>query len=243
MLLSFDCLTVSSYSYYCPAPNVNGGSIESASMGLPRYHETASNRNGLRFPHPPPVNHQHHNYHHPALPMQGVRGHGVNFHPPVTAASFRVPTNPSHGAAMPTPNGFEMGPRHVGPVPSGGLRIYRPHRGVMHDTIGHRNIPPMGFLHVDDVALIDEVGNLVDHHRDMRMDIEDMSYEANEAALDDREADSCIICQDEYKNKEKIGVLRCEHEYHADCLRKWLIVKNVCPICKSEALTPGGKDV
>ncbi|KAL1299574.1 hypothetical protein HN51_044123 [Arachis hypogaea] len=266
---------------YMHAPNVNGGSIESASMGLPRYHETASNRNGLRFPHPPPVNHQHHNYHHPALPMQGVRGHGVNFHPPVTAASFRVPTNPSHSAAMPTPNGFEMGPRHVGPVPSGGLRIYRPHRGVMHETIGHRNIPPMGFLHVDDVALIDEVGNLVDHHRDMRMDIEDMSYEdllalgerignvstglseetiaaqlktksyfkpisatnSDEAALDDCEADSCIICQDEYKNKEKIGVLRCEHEYHADCLRKWLIVKNVCPICKSEALTPGGKDV
>ncbi|MED6157665.1 hypothetical protein PIB30_025443 [Stylosanthes scabra] len=232
---------------YMHAPNVNGGSIESASMGLPRYHETASNRNGLRFPHPPPVNHQHHNYHHPALPMQGVRGHGVNFHPPVTAASFRVPANPSRGAAIPTPNGFEMAPRHVGP----------------------------------DVALIDEVGNLVDHHRDMRLDIEDMSYEdllalgerignvstglseetigiqlktktysksvsatiSDEATPEDREADSCIICQDEYKNKEKIGILRCEHEYHAECLRKWLIVKNVCPICKSEALTPGGKDV
>ena len=148
LFTSLACLTVS--PYYCPAPGVNGSSIESTSMGLQRYHETASNRNGLRFPHPPPVNHHHHNYHHPALPMQGVRGHGVNFHPPVTAASFRVPTNPSRGGAIPTHNGFEVGPRHVGPVPSAGLRIYRPHRGVMHETnLGHRNLPPMGFLHVD----------------------------------------------------------------------------------------------
>jgi E3 ubiquitin-protein ligase RNF38/44 len=138
----------------------------------------------------------------------------------------------------------------------------------------------MGFLQVDDVALIDEVGNLIDHHRDMRLDIEDMSYEdllalgerigsvntglseetiANqlktkvystkaaainleEVASDDQETDSCIICQDDFKNEEKIGILRCEHEYHEDCLTKWLLVKNVCPICKSEALAPGRND-
>lgn len=43
--------------------------------------------------------------------------------------------------------------------------------------------------------------------------------------------------QEEYKNMEKIGTLNCGHEYHAECLKKWLHVKNVCPICKSEALT------
>ncbi|CAL0310174.1 unnamed protein product [Lupinus luteus] len=267
---------------YMQAPNVNGSSLENASMGLQRYHDTANNRNGLRFPHPPPANHPHHNYLHPPLPMQGVRGHAINFHPPATAASFRVPTNPSRGAVIPPQTGFEMIPRHVGPVPSAGLRIYRPHRSIMPDTtLGHRNLPPMGFLRVDDGALIDEVGNLVDHHRDMRLDIEDMSYEdllalgerigkvstglseetisaqlktktylthatainLEEEVSDDQESDSCMICQDEYKDEEKIGVLRCEHEYHADCLTKWLLVKNVCPICKSEALTPEMKDI
>ncbi|KAE9585169.1 putative transcription factor C2H2 family [Lupinus albus] len=259
---------------YMQAPNVNGSSLENASMGLQRYHDTSSNRNGLRFPHPPPANHPPHNYHHPALPMQGVRGHNIHFHPPVTPASFRVPTNPSRSAMIPAQTGFEMVPRHVGPVPSAGLRIYRPHRAIMPDaTLGHRNLPSMGFLQVDDVALIDEVGNLVDHHRDMRLDIEDMSYEdllalgerigkvstglseetitaqmktktylapatainLEEPASDNQESDSCIICQEEYKHQEKIGVLGCEHEYHADCLKKWLLVKNVCPICKSEA--------
>ncbi|KAK7324551.1 hypothetical protein VNO77_28197 [Canavalia gladiata] len=267
---------------YMQAPNVNGSSLEGPSMGLQRYHDPAGNRNGLRFPHPLPVNQQHHNYHHPALPMQGVRGHNINFHPPLTAASFRVPTNPPRSVAIPTQTGFEMGPRHVGPAPSSGLRIYRPHRGVVPESsLGQRSLPPVGFLQVDDVALIDEVGNLVDHHRDMRLDIEDMSYEdllalgerignvstglseesitthlktktyltradtainLEETACDDQETDSCIICQDEFKNQEKIGILRCEHEYHADCLKKWLLVKNVCPICKSEALTPGRKD-
>ncbi|XP_054812635.1 probable E3 ubiquitin-protein ligase ZFP1 isoform X2 [Prosopis cineraria] len=259
---------------YMQAPNVNGSSLENANMGLQRYHDTASNINGLRFV-LPPVNH-HHNYHHPAVPMRGFRGHNIIFQPPVTAASYRIPTNPLCNALIPTQNGFEMGPRHVSLVPSAGLQV-RPHRGYMNETtIGHRNLHPMGYLQVDDVAILDEVG-LVDHHRDMRLDIEDMSYEEllalgerignvstglseqsisalmktriyatstainpeEEETSEDQETDSCIICQDKYENRQKVGILQCGHEYHADCLKKWLLVKNVCPICKSEALTPG----
>jgi len=48
-----------------------------------------------------------------------------------------------------------------------------------------------------------------------------------------------MISQDEYKNKEDIGTLQCGHEYHAYCIRRWLHEKNVCPICKSKALTIG----
>ncbi|KAB1216553.1 hypothetical protein CJ030_MR4G002206 [Morella rubra] len=57
-----------------------------------------------------------------------------------------------------------------------------------------------------------------------------------EAASVDQEADSCVICQGEYKNQEQIGILDCMHEYRADCLKKWLLAKNVCPLCKSEAM-------
>jgi len=39
-----------------------------------------------------------------------------------------------------------------------------------------------------------------------------------------------MISQDEYKNKEEIGILQCGHEYHADCIRRWLKEKNVCPL-------------
>ena len=49
--------------------------------------------------------------------------------------------------------------------------------------------------------------------------------------------------QDDYKSKEKIATLDCGHEYHSDCLKKWLRLKNVCPICKSEALNTERMDV
>ncbi|WVZ05009.1 hypothetical protein V8G54_018355, partial [Vigna mungo] len=52
----------------------------------------------------------------------------------------------------------------------------------------------------------------------------------------EQETDLCVICQDEYKNQEEIGILQCQHRYHANCIRRWLHEKNVCPICKSEVL-------
>ena len=58
-----------------------------------------------------------------------------------------------------------------------------------------------------------------------------------EAASMDEEDESCVICQEEYEKEEKIGFLDCGHEYHADCLKKWLLRENVCPICRSPAIT------
>ncbi|GFZ12889.1 hypothetical protein Acr_23g0012740 [Actinidia rufa] len=49
------------------------------------------------------------------------------------------------------------------------------------------------------------------------------------------EPDICVICQGEYKNDEKIGTLPCGHEYHVDCIKKWLQQKTVCPLCKAPA--------
>ncbi|KAJ4976209.1 hypothetical protein NE237_001315 [Protea cynaroides] len=59
----------------------------------------------------------------------------------------------------------------------------------------------------------------------------------------DQEAETCIICQDEYENMDKIGTLDCGHEYHAKCIKKWLLVKNVCPICKISAFPIDGNDL
>ncbi|CAI9783472.1 unnamed protein product [Fraxinus pennsylvanica] len=49
----------------------------------------------------------------------------------------------------------------------------------------------------------------------------------------------CVVCQDEYEENERIGKLHCGHEYHVDCISKWLLQKKVCPICKAEALSNG----
>ncbi|TXG66828.1 hypothetical protein EZV62_008103 [Acer yangbiense] len=263
-------------------PYMHGSSVSGSSMeNVQRFPETAtSSRSSSSFLHPPPINIRHHGFHHPSPPIQGVRSHNLNIHPQVAAASYRVPSN-----YVPQ-DGFEMVPRHVGPVPPAGFRIYRhPRDGVAPEaSLRQRNLPHLRVLPSDGVALLEipgfyEVGNYIDHHRDMRLDIEDMSYEellalgerignvntglseesitshlktrtylstANinleEPASMDQDSDSCIICQEDFSNHEKIGTLDCGHEYHAECLKKWLLVKNVCPICKSEALVQLRKD-
>ncbi|CAN6470375.1 unnamed protein product [Victoria cruziana] len=113
--------------------------------------------------------------------------------------------------------------------------------------------------------------NFVDRHRDMRLDIDNMSYEEL-LALEDQigdvstglseelisirlkqktyvvskkakekleEDETCIVCQEEYENHDELGTLDCGHDYHFACIRQWLLLKNVCPICKATALGDG----
>nr|XP_027086463.1 E3 ubiquitin-protein ligase MBR2-like [Coffea arabica] len=54
---------------------------------------------------------------------------------------------------------------------------------------------------------------------------------------DKDEADElCVICQDGFESEDMLGTLGCQHEFHADCITRWLQVKNVCPICKRMAV-------
>ncbi|BAH92849.1 Os04g0648800 [Oryza sativa Japonica Group] len=105
-----------------------------------------------------------------------------------------------------------------------------------------------------------------DRHRDMRLDIDNMSYEEL-LALEERignvstglseeevtkllkqrkfsswrleasvEEEPCCICQEEYVDGDDLGTLDCGHDFHVGCVRQWLVVKNTCPICKNTAL-------
>ena len=35
---------------------------------------------------------------------------------------------------------------------------------------------------------------------------------------------------------ERIGRLDCMHIFHLDCIKQWMELKNVCPICKQTTL-------
>ncbi|KAM3200161.1 hypothetical protein P3L10_032522 [Capsicum annuum] len=43
----------------------------------------------------------------------------------------------------------------------------------------------------------------------------------------------CVICHMEYEHEETIGILGCKHEYHAGCIKQWLLRKKDCPICRA----------
>ena len=44
----------------------------------------------------------------------------------------------------------------------------------------------------------------------------------------------CIICMEEFKEKEKIKLLPCGHIFHPNCIKEWLMKQKSCPFCKSE---------
>jgi hypothetical protein len=44
----------------------------------------------------------------------------------------------------------------------------------------------------------------------------------------------CIICLEEFKNKEKVTALPCIHFFHTPCIKDWVKKQKSCPICKFE---------
>lgn len=120
-------------------------------------------------------------------------------------------------------------------------------------------------IRAEDMMLFDPfingVAELHDRHRDMRLDVDNMSYEEL-LALEERIGDvntglsdevilqslkvrkfsafmrglpslePCCICQEEYVVGESIGTLDCGHDFHSHCIKQWLRQKNTCPICK-----------
>lgn len=275
----------SAVSYLQGSSCVNDRCTEAGTMGAQGYQETASNISSTTFLPLPPIYQWHPNFHHLPQPMHGVRGQNINFVSQVATPSHGVSTNSTSNTSMhPFQDGIEVGPRYVGPVLQTGLRMYRPHQRALFPeaTVRHHDLPHLRFLPADEVAMLEisgyyEVENSIDHNRNMRLDVDHMSYEEllalgeqigyvatglseeaisrsmktrtynspttpmnlEDAPCEDQETDFCVICQTDYEKQEKIGTLDCGHECHADCVKRWLLIKNTCPICKSSALTEG----
>lgn len=127
-------------------------------------------------------------------------------------------------------------------------------------------------LSIEDVMILDQsiffgMPDIQDRHRDMRLDVDNMSYEellalgerigdvctglTEETILsrlkqrnyisikteEPEEAEPCCICREEYSNGDGLGTLECGHDFHTDCIKQWLMQKNLCPVCKTTGLT------
>ncbi|KAJ0262560.1 E3 ubiquitin-protein ligase RHG1A [Hirschfeldia incana] len=131
-------------------------------------------------------------------------------------------------------------------------------------------------LRLEDVMLLNQSGmfdgaaGMHDRYRDMRLDVDNMSYEellaleerigdvctgVNEETISNRlkqskykgsskspqDVEPCCICQEEYTEGEDMGTLECGHEFHSQCIKEWLKQKNLCPICKTTCLNTAKK--
>ncbi|GAA0163710.1 ubiquitin-protein ligase [Lithospermum erythrorhizon] len=134
-------------------------------------------------------------------------------------------------------------------------------------------------LRAEDIMILDQsvffgMADLHDRHRDMRLDVDNMSYEEL-LALEDRIrnlssglseeiilrnlrqrkylslnandlVEPCCICRVDilhvgrpaWRNimTEDLGILECGHNFHFDCIKQWLMQKNLCPVCKTTEL-------
>lgn len=137
-------------------------------------------------------------------------------------------------------------------------------RQVLNAMLRVENLRSEDYMLVD--PFFDGVAELHDRHRDMRLDVDNMSYEEL-LALEERignvntglseetisvnmkqqkhgsvrgwsssNLEPCCICQEEYTAGDIMGLLDCGHEFHTNCIKQWLVLKNTCPICKMTAL-------
>ena len=44
--------------------------------------------------------------------------------------------------------------------------------------------------------------------------------------------DNCSICLN--KENKEIMILNCNHNFHSECLIRWLMKNKKCPICRKE---------
>ncbi|XP_027911431.1 probable E3 ubiquitin-protein ligase ZFP1 [Vigna unguiculata] len=225
-------------------PNYLQAPLENTRMGIRRRHRHVF----------------HHRHHH----VQEIRGHS-NFHSHVTVPSYRAPTTTHHSrtSSIPIQNAPRRANMHSLHPPA--FRELPSYLVMDADDMSYETFSNMqesfslddpqsdmrldidGISYEELLELGERLGNGNGNlERGLSEDVITRQMPTKSFLLpenlegstsEDRETDLCIICQDDYKNKEEIGILQCGHEYHADCIKRWLIQKNICPMCKSKALT------
>ncbi|XP_027768198.1 probable E3 ubiquitin-protein ligase ZFP1 [Solanum pennellii] len=267
-------------------PGDTQGCEDGGNISVRGYQVTNGNGGLTSFIYPS-IPQGHPNLRHLPPHIQGVRPQFITLPPQMTASSQRHLPSSSFDSTINPFALVEAGSRYIRPFPPTAFRLYRPQRGefMLGTNTRLHNLPNMRVLPEDGVAMLDipgyhEVRDSVDQHREMRMDVDHMSYEEllalgeqigtaktglseevivghlktrsfssaeipcnlENAACLDHKTDFCVICQSDYKDQENVGTLDCGHEYHAECVTNWLILKNNCPICKSTALCAEAKD-
>ncbi|KAI7748365.1 hypothetical protein M8C21_021632 [Ambrosia artemisiifolia] len=137
-------------------------------------------------------------------------------------------------------------------------------RALAADIEGRQRLVSEDYMLFD--PFINGVAELHDRHRDLRLDVDNMSYEELLAleermgnvntglseevilksmkqrkhiafmAISTQNIEPCCICQEDYDTGDNIGTLDCGHDFHTDCIKQWLAQKNTCPICKMSGL-------
>ncbi|RWR96868.1 zinc finger protein [Cinnamomum micranthum f. kanehirae] len=240
-----------------PGRSVSGGNLEIGSISEQEYRNTTSSNNSTILLHPSSIH--YHNYHCPPL-VQGVQGLNHHFHNQIPALFSRRPMNDNlhHRNARNREDGRES-------MSSNTQHFYRPQTRLSRyahvEITGHIRILPSEEVavlefpsmqpHTNDasyeelLALVERIGNVntgLSEHTIInclrtRTHTSYTASSAHDKSSEIIQNSICVVCQAEYEENDKIGILGCGHDYHVDCIKRWLLLKNVCPMCKRPAFS------
>ncbi|CAJ1952009.1 unnamed protein product [Sphenostylis stenocarpa] len=71
---------------------------------------------------------------------------------------------------------------------------------------------------------------------EMRLNIRKVKLSSSNEAAKHPVDKNCSVCQEEYEPNDELGRLKCDHSYHFQCIKQWLVHKNFCPVCKQEVV-------
>ncbi|EPS68702.1 hypothetical protein M569_06065, partial [Genlisea aurea] len=49
-----------------------------------------------------------------------------------------------------------------------------------------------------------------------------------------KDAEECVICCSKFEQGNKLIALPCLHQYHEECITKWLKDNKKCPVCQKD---------
>ncbi|KAL4202953.1 hypothetical protein AMTRI_Chr02g266040 [Amborella trichopoda] len=102
------------------------------------------------------------------------------------------------------------------------------HHPTVIPTISGRSIG-----NADEVLL--EVENRIKHVRPRVKGKEVVGFMEKIKSFSIEKKEMCCICQEDLQGEDEMGRLQCGHGYHLSCIRRWLLHKCACPICKAHA--------
>eukprot|EP01017_Pseudomicrothorax_dubius_P011349 TRINITY_DN14226_c0_g2_i1.p1 TRINITY_DN14226_c0_g2~~TRINITY_DN14226_c0_g2_i1.p1 ORF type:complete len:124 (-),score=12.29 TRINITY_DN14226_c0_g2_i1:33-404(-) len=47
----------------------------------------------------------------------------------------------------------------------------------------------------------------------------------------------CLICKEEFRDKDRYYQLDCNHKFHLNCLKEWIAKTSKCPLCRTPVLS------
>ena len=90
----------------------------------------------------------------------------------------------------------------------------------------------------NDLGLEEEDGDVVNRNRNGIVDPEKnkigngLDIDKNIETFDVPDNNTCSICLCELEEGDWVGDIPCDHLFHKDCLKEWLVKNNHCPICR-----------